>query len=103
MNTEIKGVHIEIDDKIRTYIDKKMRRLSFAKDYLIDLLFHFSHDKSLYRLEANINFRWGQAIHVGVDGFDIFEGIDKLFDKMKLKISKEKKRIQEHKAHEREE
>jgi len=35
---------------------------------------------------------------VGEEGFDILEGIDKLFDKMELKISKEKKRVQEHKG-----
>jgi putative sigma-54 modulation protein len=100
MNTEIKGSHVEITDKIRDYIGKKMPRLDFAKDYLIDLLFHFSQEKSQYRLEANINFRWGSAIHVGEDSYDIFEGIDRLFDKMELKVSKEKKRVQDHKGHE---
>ncbi len=98
MNTEIKGVHVEITEQIRDFVDKKLQRLEFAKDYLIDLLFHFSQEKSLYKLEANINFRWGQSIHVGEEGFDILEGIDKLFDKMELKISKEKKRVQEHKG-----
>jgi len=98
MNTEIKGVHVEITDQIRDFVDKKMQRLEFAKEYLIDLLFHFSQEKSLYKLEANINFRWGHSIHVGEEGFDILEGIDKLFDKMELKISKEKKNVQEHKG-----
>jgi putative sigma-54 modulation protein len=98
MNTEIKGVHVEITDQIRDFVDKKMQRLEFAKEYLIDLLFHFSQEKSLYKLEANINFRWGHSIHVGEEGFDILEGIDKLFDKMELKISKEKKKVQEHKG-----
>lgn len=98
MNTEIKGAHVEITDKIRDYVDKKMQRLDFAKDYLIDLLFHFSQEKSQYKLEVNINFRWGNSIHVGEDSFDIFEGIDKLLDKMELKIIKEKKKIQDHKG-----
>ncbi len=102
MNLEIKGIHVEITDKIREYIDKKMPRLDFAKDHLIDLLLHFSHEKSMYRLEANLNFRWGHSIHVGSDGFDIFEGIDKLFDKMEQKILKEKKKIQDHKVREHE-
>ena len=99
MNTEIKGSHVEITDQIRDYIGKKMPRLDFAKDYVIDLLFHFSQEKSQYKLEANINFRWGSAIHVGADSFDIFQGIDRLFDKMELKVSKEKKRVQDHKGH----
>jgi len=61
------------------FVDKKNAAPEFAKDYLIDLLFHFSQEKSLYKLEANINFRWGHSIHVGEEGFDILEGIDKLF------------------------
>ena len=98
MNTEIKGVHVEITDQIRDFVGKKMQRLEFARSYLIDLLFHFSHQKSQYKLEVNLNFRWGQSIHVGVDSFDIFEGIDKLFDKMELKVSKEKEKVQDHKG-----
>jgi putative sigma-54 modulation protein len=102
MNLEIKGIHVEITDKIRDYIDKKMPRLGFAEEHLIDLLLHFSHEKSQYRLEANLNFRWGHSIHVGEESFDIFEGIDKLFDKIEQKILKEKKKIQNHKVHDRE-
>jgi putative sigma-54 modulation protein len=102
MNLEIKGAHVEITEKIRSYIDKKMPRLDFAKDSLIDLLLHFSQEKSLYRLEANLNFRWGHSMHVGEDSFDIYEGLDKLFDKLEQTILKEKKKIQNHKVHERE-
>jgi putative sigma-54 modulation protein len=102
MNLEIKGAHVEITEKIRSYIDKKMPRLDFAKDFLIDLLLHFSQEKSLYRLEANLNFRWGHSMHVGEDSFDIYEGLDKLFDKLEQTILKEKTKIQNHKVHEQE-
>jgi ribosome-associated translation inhibitor RaiA len=34
-----------------------------------------------------------------VKSFDIFEGIDKLFDKLELKVLKEKNKIQDHKGH----
>jgi len=100
MNTEIKGVHVEITDAIREYIDKKMQRLEFATEHMTDMLFSFSQEKSQFRLEANIHFRWGNTTHVGAAAFDVFEGIDKLFDKMELKIIKEKKKIQDHKGKE---
>ena len=100
MNTEIKGVHVEITETIRDYVDKKMHRLDFAKEHLVDMLFSFTQEKSQFKLEANLNFRWGNSTHVGVASFDIFEGIDKLFDKMELKIIKEKKKIQDHKGQE---
>ena len=99
MNTEIKGVHVEITDAMREYVDKKMHRLDFAREHLVDLLFSFAQEKKgQYKAEVNINFRWGNSTHVGVDAFDIFEGIDKLFDKMELKVIKEKKKIQDHKG-----
>jgi ribosome-associated translation inhibitor RaiA len=34
-----------------------------------------------------------------VKNFDIFEGIDKLFDKLELKVVKEKNKVQDHKGH----
>jgi putative sigma-54 modulation protein len=99
MNIDIKGVHIEVTDKLREYIDKKLHRLDFVSDYIIDLLVFLSQEGSQYSLEVTVNFRWGNTIHIQVKNFDIFEGIDKLFDKLELKVVKEKKKVQDHKGH----
>ncbi|MBA7714470.1 Ribosome hibernation promoting factor [subsurface metagenome] len=98
MNIEVKAVHFEVSEQIRTYIDKKLPRLYFAREHLVDLLFTLTQERRGFRIEVNINFRWGTSNHVRVDSFDIFEGIDKLFDKMECKINKEKKKIQDHKG-----
>ncbi len=95
MNLEIKGIHCEVDDATRDYIDKKMPRLDFAKDYMVDFLLSFVKEKS-YKLEATINLRWGNAVHVSVDDFEMFHGVDILFDKLETKLSKEKEKIKEH-------
>ncbi|UCF99849.1 MAG: ribosome-associated translation inhibitor RaiA [Spirochaetaceae bacterium] len=100
MNIDVKGVHVEITEKIREYIDKKLHRLDFVSEHIIDLLLFVSQEGSQYSLEANINFRWGNSNHMRVKSFDIFEGVDKLFDKMELKVIKEKNKIQDHKGHE---
>jgi putative sigma-54 modulation protein len=100
MKVDIKGVHLEIPDSVRDYIGKKMGRIDFVRDSIVDLLFTITQERSAYKLEVNINFRWSHSIHVGADSFDINEGIDKLFDKMELKIIKEKKKVQEHKGQE---
>jgi putative sigma-54 modulation protein len=99
MNIDIKGVHVEISDKIREYIDKKLHRLDFVSEHIIDLLVFVSQEGSQYILEATVNFRWGNSNHIRVKSFDIYEGIDKLFDKLELKVVKEKKKIQDHKGH----
>jgi putative sigma-54 modulation protein len=99
MNIDIKGVHVEVTDKIREYIDKKLHRLDFVAEHIIDLLVFLNHEGSQYSLEANINFRWGNSNHMRVMSFDIYEGIDKLFDKVEMKVLKEKNKIQDHKGH----
>ena len=99
MNIDIKGVHVEITDQMREYIDKKLPRLDFAAEHIIDLLLFLSQEGSQYSLEATINFRWGNSNHMRVKSFDVFEGIDKLFDKIELKVLKEKNKIQDHKGH----
>ncbi len=98
MNSDIKGVHVEITDRIRDHLNKKLQRLDFANEYIMDLLFSISQEKREYQIDVNINFRWGSAIHVGVSNYDIFEGIDNIVDKMGLKINKEKNKIQEHRG-----
>jgi putative sigma-54 modulation protein len=100
MNLEIKGIHCEVDERIRDYVDKKMQRLEFAKDYIVDFLVTFAKEKNLYKLEATINLRWGSAVHVGVDAFDLYPGIDALYDKLEAKIEKEKSKIQTHRKKE---
>ena len=99
MNIDIKGVHVEINEKLKEYLDKKLHRLDFVAEHIIDLLVFLSHEGSQYSLEANINFRWGNSNHMRVMSFDIYEGIDKLFDKVELKVLKEKNKIKDHKGH----
>jgi len=96
MNIDVKGVHLDISQKVRDYLNKKLKRLGYAEDLIVDLLFTLSQDSKAYKVEATINFRWGGSAHIGVDAFNLIKGIDQLFDKMDIKINKEKAKIQEH-------
>ena len=98
MNVEVRGVHLEVTENVREYIDKKLHRLEFAKNLVVDLHVNLSKDGGGYKHEAKVHFRWGNVTHVGTEAFDVFEGIDKLFDKMQLKINKEKQKVQEHRG-----
>ena len=92
----MKGVHLDISQNVHDYINKKLKRLGYAEDLLMDLLFTLSQDAKEYKAEVNINFRWGTSAHIGVKAFNLIKGIDQLIDKMDLKINKEKAKIQEH-------
>jgi putative sigma-54 modulation protein len=100
MNIEIKGIHLEVTERIRKEIDAKIPRLDFAKDLIVDLLLTLTREKSLYKLDATVNFRWASSAHVGVEGFDLHQGIDLLFDKLEPKIEKEKSKIKDHRKKE---
>ncbi len=97
MKVEIKGIHLDVSERMKNYIEKKVARIDFAKELIIDLLFRLLKEGSGFKCEVTINFRWGNTTHIEVDCFDIFQGIDKLFDKMEVKINREKGKIQEHK------
>ena len=96
MKVEIKGIHLEITPRINSYLDAKMPRMDFARELIVDLMLNLTQEKSLYRLDATMNFRWGASKHVGVENFDLNKGIDDLFDKMEAVVEKEKSRVKEH-------
>ena len=96
MKVELKGVHYELTQKNRDFVDKKMRRLSYAEDLVVDLLLSITRDSREYKIEANINFRWGATSHIRVDNYDVTKGLDIMFDKLDSKINKEKEKIQDH-------
>ena len=96
MNVEIKGIHLEVNQRIQDYLDAKMPRLDFGKEFIVDLMINLTREKSLYKPEATMNFRWGTSKHVGVENFDLNKGIDELFDKLEAVVEKEKSRIKDH-------
>ena len=96
MNVEIKGIHVKVNKRIQDYIDTKMPRLDFGRELIVDFLLNISREKSLFKLETTLNFRWGASKHVGVENFDLNKGIDDLYDKLEAVIEKEKSRIKDH-------
>ena len=96
MHIEIKGVHMEVTDKVREHFDRQLQKIDFAKDMIIDLPFTFTKEKSNYAFEATIHFRWGSTAHISVSSFDVYEGINSLIDKIENKVTREKEKIQEH-------
>ncbi len=96
MNVDIRGVHYDISDNTKEHVEKKLKRLGYADEHIVDLLITIAHDKNGYVIEATMNFKWAKSSHLKVDTFDLFKGIDNLFNKLDNKIAKEKERIQEH-------
>jgi len=96
MNLEIKGIHYEVTERTAEQIEKKVKKLDFAADKIIDLLFRIERDNAIYVISTNINFRWGLSHRIRVKNHDLYDGIDKIIEKIRNKVSKEKEKIQEH-------
>ncbi len=98
MILELKGVHFDVKDETKEFVDKKIERFDYARDMIVDMLFTLTKERRDFKCEVNLNFRWGVSSHIKVRAYDLHEGLDKLFDKLDLKIKKEKSKVQEHKG-----
>jgi len=96
MAVDVRSVHFDLADQSRRYLDKKLERIDYAKDMIVDLIFVFTKDKD-FKLEVTGNFRWGTIAHVEEHDYEVNAGIDKLVDRLEQKINKEKEKIQEKK------
>ena len=77
-------------------INKKLQRISYAEDLIIDLILRVKEDKK-YFFDITVNFRWGSNCHVASDDFDFAAALNKVMDVLDQKIKKEKDKIQEKK------
>lgn len=94
MNTDIKALHFTLHDDEKEYLNKKLERIHNAENMIIDLIITIKKEKD-FDAEANVNFRWGVSIHVKESDFEITKAIDKMIDKLELKITKEKEKVKE--------
>lgn len=93
MNTVVKAVGFEFEEDQQNLIDKKLERIRYADDLIVDVLLHVKEDKK-YIFECTVNFRWGTVAHVSSEDYDFTAGLNKLIDILDQKVKKEKDKIQ---------
>jgi putative sigma-54 modulation protein len=96
MTVDVRSVHFDLSDANKAYLDKKLERIAYARDLIVDLLFSFTKGKQ-FQCDCTVNFRWGTQAHVSETDFDLIAGMDKLIDTLEQKINKEKKKVQDKK------
>lgn len=97
MDVDVQAVHFELKDETRDFIDERIKKIEFASDLIVDLLFTLVREKHEFVEEVKIHFRWGKSNVIKLKSFDLHEGLDKLIDKLEAKVRKEKGKIKEHK------
>lgn len=96
MTKNYSALGFTLDEKQTALIEKKLDRVKYADDLIIDLILRVKEDKKFF-WDANVNFRWGATAHVEADDFDFAAGLNKLMDVLDVKIKKEKDKVQEKK------
>ncbi len=96
MTKSISAVGFELEDKQTELIEKKVERVKYADDLIVDLIVRVKHDKA-YIFDTTVNFRWGAQAHVSAEDFDFSAALNKMMDTLDVKIKKEKDKVQEKK------
>jgi putative sigma-54 modulation protein len=97
MNLEMKGVHYDLSTTTKEFISKKLEKIDFAKDYIIELHISITKEKPGYTVESNVHFRWGHTSHVKAAAtHELYEGIEQMIDKLEHVVRKEKDKMKEH-------
>ena len=84
----------DLEQKQTEMIDKKLERIKYADDLIIDLTVRVKHEKE-YSFDATANFRWGTKAHVSDKDFDFGDAHNKMMDVLDTEKKKEKDKIQE--------
>jgi len=96
MTKSVSAVGFVLEEKQSDMIEKKLSRISYAEDLIVDLILRVKHDKA-YNFDCTVNFKWGAQAHVAAEDFDFGASLNKLMDVLDTKVKKEKDKIQEKK------
>jgi putative sigma-54 modulation protein len=92
MNNFISAVGFAFEKDEQELINKKLARVQYAEDLIVDLNLRVKEDKK-FIFECTVNFRWGGAAHVTAEDYEFAPGLNKLVDTLDQKIKKEKEKM----------
>ena len=92
MNFSIIGRKVKITPDIRSYIEKKMKKIDHYVDYIYDFKLIIIRERHVYNAEVNIEVR-RKIIHIFAKTPDIHSVIDTLFDKIEVKLRRYRDKI----------
>ena len=95
MNLNVRGIHYQVSDETREFLDKKLQKLDFAENYLHDLDITIKREtlgQGLH-IDAKLHFSWGTVKVVSYDCYELYEGIELIADKIEAAARKEKGKV----------
>lgn len=95
MNLTVRGINYVPSQETKDFIDKKLKKLSFADEYLQDLDISIKREaKGIgFHIDAMLHFKWKSEKIVSYDCYELYEGIEVLADKIQSVAKKEKEKV----------
>lgn len=97
MNIKVTGLHLDVTQALRQYVQSKLDRINRHVDDLIEVSVILSVDKLVQKVEANAHLA-GKDIHVEATDMDMYAAIDLLADKLDRQVIKFKEKHSNHHA-----
>lgn len=95
MNLTVRGINYVPSQETKDFIDKKLKKLGFAEDYLHDLDIAIKREtKGIgYHIDTVLHFKWKTEKIVNQDCYELYEGIELIADKIQSVAKKEKEKV----------
>lgn len=100
MNLKFRGVNYHPSEETNEFLNKKFQKLQFANDYIHDLEIVMTRLTvgQGYHVDAHIHFAWGTRKTIGVDCYELYDGILTLIEKIAKAAKREKGKINSNKG-----
>lgn len=95
MQLTLTGHHLEVTEALRSYIEKKLDKVTRHFDQVIDVHCTLTVEKLSHRAEATMHVP-GDAIHADAAESHMYAAIDALTDKLDRLVKKHKDKKNDH-------
>lgn len=95
MQVNITGLHLEVTDALRSYVDEKFERLARHFDRIIAVQVILQVEKLKQKAEATLHVA-GREVVANAEHEDMYAAIDLLADKLDRQLIKHKEKQLDH-------
>ena len=94
MDVNFRAIGFSLTDEDRAFMDKKLKKLAFAEDYLVrvDIVARKEAKGIGFTLDASLSFSWHKEKVVKTECYELYEGIEKITDMIQAAAKKDKEK-----------
>ena len=97
MRVNLSGHHVDVTPALRSYVEKKLSRVTQRFDHLIEVQCILTVEKLRHKAESTVFVR-GSTIYADAVDDDMYAAIEALADKLQRRVRKHKERVGDHRA-----